>query len=171
MAVSDSLFHRKYCDLLKFSPSSQFGHVLVYGALYALSSGTCHSAQFALAAMFKAANDGEYDFVDVVRKYGERANEMKKIFTKNGFKIVYDTDLNVPLADGFYFTFSYPEMSGAELLAELLYYGISAIGLSITGSQHNEGLRACVSQVLPEFFPILSERLKKFHDTHSYIQV
>jgi hypothetical protein len=166
MAVSDALFHREYRDLLNFSPSSQFGHVLVYGALYALSSGTCHSAQFALAAMFKAANDGEYDFVDVVRKYGERANEMKKIFTKNGFKIVYDTDLNVPLADGFYFTFSYPEMSGAELLAELLYYGISAIALDITGSTRGEGLRACVSQIHSDQFEILENRLKQFNRDH-----
>ena len=166
MAVGEALFHREYRDLLAFSPSSQFGHVLVYGALYALSSGTCHSAQFALAAMFKAANDGEYDFVDVVKKYGERAGEMKKIFTKNGFKIVYDTDLDVPLADGFYFTFSYPGMSGSELLAELLYYGISAICLSITGSKRDEGLRACVSLVLPKRFPVLRERLECFKKAH-----
>jgi len=72
---------------------------------------------------------------------------MKKYFLSNGFKIVYDKDLDVPVADGFYFTISYPGMSGRELLQELLSYGISAITLDITGSEKKEGLRACVSMV------------------------
>ncbi len=63
------------------------------------------------------------------------------------FKIVYDRDLDEPLADGFYFTISYPGMTGEYLIEELLHYGISAISLDITGSERNEGLRACVSLV------------------------
>ena len=50
-------------------------------------------------------------------------------------------DEDKPLADGFYFTFSYPGMSGAQLLEGLLYYGISAITLDITGSERNEGIK------------------------------
>ena len=167
MTVSESLFDREYDDLSVFANSPRFGHALVYGALYALSSGVCHSAQFALTAMFKAANDGELDFVGSVREYGGRAAEMKRIFTENGFEIVYDTDLNEPLADGFYFTFAYPGMTGGELLAELLYYGVSAINLAITGSERSEGLRACVSLARPKCFPVLRERLKAFNDNHS----
>jgi aspartate/methionine/tyrosine aminotransferase len=166
MAVSPKLFDREFSGLREISQSTLFGHALVYGALYALSSGVAHSAQFALAAMFKAANDGEYDFVKTVSQYGERASEMKRIFLENGFEIVYDTDLDVPLADGFYFTFSYPGMTGGELLAELLYYGVSAIGLSITGSDRTEGLRACVSLARPERFPELRERLRRFKENH-----
>ena len=45
-------------------------------------------------------------------EYGEKARMMKKIFISNGFKIVYDRDLDEPLADGFYFTISYPGMTG-----------------------------------------------------------
>ena len=56
---------------------------------------------------------------------------MKKLFTENGFKIVYDKDEQEPIADGFYFTFSYPGLSGEDLLHELIYYGISAISLAI----------------------------------------
>ena len=91
---------------------------------------------------------------------------MKKIFTDNGFKIVYDHDEEKPLADGFYFTLSYPGLSGEELLKELLYYGISAISLEITGSSHTEGLRACVSLVNRNQFPDLEKRAIIFNENH-----
>ena len=138
----------------------------IYGTVYALSAGTAHSTQYALAAMLKAANDGVFNFVDVVKEYGEKAKVMKKIFTDNGFKIVYDQDEGVPIADGFYFTFCYPGYEGEKLLEELLYYGISAIALSITGSDRTEGIRACVSLVKWEQFPTLTARLGTFNDTH-----
>jgi hypothetical protein len=62
---------------------------------------------------------------------------MKELFTRFGFQIVYDRDEDAPLADGFYFTISYPGFSGSALLEELLYYGISAIALDITGSERS----------------------------------
>jgi len=55
----------------------------------------------------------------------------------------------------FLFHFAYPGFTGEELLEELLYYGISAIALSITGSERKEGLRACVSLVRRKQFPEL----------------
>ena len=70
------------------------------------------------------------------------------------------------LGDGFYFTLSYPGFSGSELLKELMYYGISAIALEITGSDRNEGIRACVSQVKIEMLPLLEERLIQFQMDH-----
>ena len=88
------------------------------------------------------------------------------MFIDNGFKLVYDTDEDQPLSDGFYFTISYPGFSGEKLLEELLYYGISAISLAITGSQRLEGLRACVSLVHKEQFPELEKRLKLFAQNH-----
>ncbi len=91
---------------------------------------------------------------------------MKKMFTDNGFRIVYDKDLDEPIADGFYFTFAYPGFSGVELLGELAYYGISAISLAITGSQRTEGIRACVSLVQRSQFPDLEARLKRFREDH-----
>jgi len=166
MVVSNKLFVTKAPDLLRFYRFDIVGHALIFGSLYSLSSGTCHSAQYALTAILKAANNGELNFVEVVKEYGEKAKIMKKLFTNNGFKIVYDTDIDVPIADGFYFTFSYPGMSGAELMEELLYYGISAITLDITGSERHEGIRACVSLVHPSQFPTLEIRLKKFNEDH-----
>ena len=85
---------------------------------------------------------------------------MKKLFTDNGFKIVYDKDEDEPIADGFYFTFSYPGYTGEELLNELIYYGISAISLAITGSERLEGIRACVSLFNVHNFPISNTGLK-----------
>ena len=92
---------------------------------------------------------------------------LKKLFTDSGFKIVYDTDIDMPIADGFYFTFSYPELGGDALLEKLLFYGISAISLNITGSSRTEGLRACVSQIHPSQYEILENRLKQFNADHT----
>ena len=150
MAISDHLYDRQYPDLLRYYSTDKFGHSMVFGALYGLSAGVTHSAQYGLAALLKAVNDGTYKFIEDVREYGERAGVMKALFTANGFKITYDMDLDEPLADGFYFTISYPGMTSTELLEELLCYGISAISLEITGSKRNDGLRACVSHVSRE---------------------
>jgi len=166
MVISDRLFETRAENLCRYYSSDMFGRAMVFGTIYALSSGTAHSPQYALAAILKAVNDGEYDFVEVVREYGRKAAIMKKLFLDNGFRLVYDRDEDEPLADGFYFTISYPGFSGEELIEELVYYGISAISLAITGSERLEGLRACVSLVRREQFPDLESRLKKFHEHH-----
>ncbi len=163
IAVNHKLHQRNFPALKRFYSSEAFGHSLVYGALYAISSGTCHSAQYALAAMLKAANDGKYDFLAEVRSYGEIARQMKDIFLSNGFQLVYDKDIDEELADGFYFTLCYPGLDSSELLELLLYYGVSAISLTITGSERQEGIRACVSLVRPEQLPELQRRLQQFH--------
>src|SRR6056297_1331303 len=164
--VSDALFNRHYPDLKRYYPTEKFGHSLIYGALYTLTAGTSHSAQYAVTAMLKAVNEGKYNFVENVKEYGTRARIMKKHMVENGFKIVYDHDEDKPIADGFYFTFSYPGFTGGELVEELLYYGISAISLEITGSDHNEGLRACVSQFSLDQEEDLKARLQQFHADH-----
>ncbi|MDX9882437.1 MAG: pyridoxal phosphate-dependent aminotransferase [Prolixibacteraceae bacterium] len=163
MVISDALYNREYENLKNRFQSNTFGHTVVLRVLYALSSGTCHSAQFALAAMFKAANDGIFNFVEEVKEYGRKAEIMKRLFLENGFRIVYEKDGDDPIADGFYFTIQYPGMTGEELLANILYHGISAISLKNTGSGR-EGLRACVSHVGREQFDDLEKRLKLFHE-------
>jgi aspartate/methionine/tyrosine aminotransferase len=166
MIVSDKVFETQAPDLLRYYTTDIFGRALIYGTLYALSAGTAHSPQYALAALLKAVNEGSYNFVEVVKEYGAKAKIMKQLFLNNGFRIVYDQDEGVPIADGFYFTISYPGIDGEELLEKLIYYGISAIALSITGSERHEGLRACVSLVKRDQFPALESRLNKFHEHH-----
>ncbi len=163
--ISPKLYHSNFPELKKFYNAENFGYCFVYGSLYTLSSGCSHSAQYAFAAMLKAANDGEFNFLDSVKIYGERAKIMKQMFQKYGFKIVYECDGETPIADGFYFTISYPGFTGHELVEELFYYGISAIALITTGSEV-EGLRACVSQTCEDQFGDLEERLKAFKEAH-----
>lgn len=162
-AISDKLYHRAYPGLTQRYGGGTFGTVYIHRVLYALSSGTSHSAQYALAAMFKAASDGTFDFVSEIKEYGHRAQKLKEIFTKYGFYIVYDHDLDQPIADGFYFTIAYPGLTGSELMEELIYYGISAISLSTTGS-NQEGLRICTSFIKPHQYELLDERLKQFKE-------
>jgi len=166
LLISNELFNRNYPDLKQYYGFENFGRSIIYKVLYCLSSGTSHSAQYALAAMLKAANDGNFNFVNHVKEYGKRAEIMKKLFTENGFYIVYDKDGDAPIADGFYFTFAYPNLTGHQLLEKLLFYGISAISLDITGSEKLEGLRACTSQTNMEMMPILEKRLKAFRTNH-----
>ena len=165
-AISDTLFNSRGDGLAPWFGSDNFGYAYIFGALYAMSSGVGHSVQYGLAALLKAVNDGAYDFVAAVREYGDRARAMKTLFLANGFSLVYDQDLGQPLADGFYFTVAYPGFSGVELVEELLYYGISAISLTTTGSDRHEGIRACVSLTDASRFDTLEERLRRFHEDH-----
>lgn len=166
IVVSPALFDKSFEGLKRNFKKDTFGYALIYGSLYTLSAGVNHSSQKAMAEMLKQVNDGNYNFLKPVREYADRAKTMKKLFLENGFKIVYDKDEDQNISDGFYFTFSYKDMEGDELLEELLYYGISAISLKITGSERTEGMRACVSQVLPDQFKILEQRLQQFAKDH-----
>jgi aspartate/methionine/tyrosine aminotransferase len=163
--ISDKLFHRHYPDLAARYEGLPFGLVFSTRMLYALSSGTSHSAQFALAAMLKAASDGTYNFRKEVSVYGERARKLKDIFCRYGFHIVYDKDLDEPVADGFYFTIGYQGMTSGELAKELMYYGVSAICLITTGS-HQEGLRVCTSFIEDHQYTLLEERMKIWKANH-----
>ena len=166
-AISTALFNSEGDNLKLYFGSDNFGYAYIFGGMYALSSGVCHSSQHGLARLIEAVNTGRYNFVEAVKEYGERARVMKRLFTDNGFKIVYDLDEDEPLADGFYFTVSYPGFSGVELVEELLYYGISGISLATTGSSRLEGIRACVSLTGQDRFPELKERLMLFNENYT----
>ncbi len=166
VVMSDKLYHRNYPNLEKRMMIKGFGNAVIYRVLYALSSGVTHSVQFAMAAMLKAVNDGTYNFIEEVKEYGKKAHVMKEIFLENGFEILYDKDEDELIADGFYFTVTYPGMKAGELLYELMFYGISAITLLSTGSTM-QGLRACVSPVNRNQFDDLRLRLKQFNEDHT----
>ena len=161
VCISDKLFHRHFDQLAQRYQGLSFGLVFSTRMLYALSSGTSHSAQYAMAAMLKAATDGDYDFRKEVSVYGERAHKLKEIFCRHGFHVVYDKDLDEPVADGFYFTIGYKQMTSGELSKELMYYGVSAICLITTGS-HQEGLRVCTSFIEDHQYAQLEERMAIF---------
>ena len=163
--ISDKLYTRKYEDLAARYEGLPFGPVFSTRMLYALSSGTSHSAQYAMAAMLKAATDGEYDFRKEISVYGDRAKKLKEIFCRHHFHVVYDKDLDEPIADGFYFTIGYPGMTSGQLAHELMYYGVSAICLITTGS-HQEGLRVCTSFINDNQYDMLDERMAIFAENN-----
>jgi aspartate/methionine/tyrosine aminotransferase len=163
--ISDHLFHRHFEALSARYEGLPFGMVFSTRILYALSSGTSHSAQFALAAIMKAACDGTYNFHDEVMEYGRRAHRLKEIFLRHGFHIVYDQDMGRPIADGFYFTIGYKGMTSGQLAHELMYYGVSAICLITTGS-HQEGLRVCTSFIRDNQYDLLDERMAIFEENN-----
>ena len=163
--ISDALYQRHYDSLEQRYGIARFGAAYSYVFLYTFSSGVSHSAQYAMAAMLKAACDGSYTFVKDVKEYANRTHKIKEILHRNGFHIVYDKDCDCPVSDGFFFTIGYKDMSGAELLKELLYYGISGIDLATTGSTR-KGIRACSSNIQPHHYQLLEERLQLFNQNH-----
>lgn len=163
--ISDTLYKRRYERLRERYGIPRFGAAFAYVFLYSFSSGVSHSAQCALAAMFKAACDGEYDFVGDIKEYADRTARIKEILLRNGFSIVYDKDVDEPVSDGFFFTIGYKDMDGGELLRELLYYGISGIDLATTGGTR-KGIRACSSNIKPHHYAILEDRLREFNENH-----
>lgn len=166
VCMSDQVYSRHYKYLEDFYEMPAFGDAYIFGVLYAASSGTAHSAQYAMAAMLNAACDGTLDFVSDSREYGRRAGIIKKILDDNGFHLVYAMDGDQPISDGFFFTAGYKDMTSTELQRELMRYGISSISLPSTGSIQN-GVRICVSMISDEeTFKRLEERLKAFNNDH-----
>ncbi len=166
VAISDKLYDRKYPSLQEKYKIARLGDAFTLGILYAVSSGTSHSAQYAMAAMLKAACDGTLDFVKDTSEYGRRAAIVKRLFIENGFHLVYAKDGDEDVGGGFFFTVGYRGLTSAELMRDLMLCGICSISLMLTGSCQN-GVRICVSQLNhPEQFDLLAERLKLFKQTH-----
>lgn len=166
VCLSDTVYNRHYPYLESFYEMPTFGDCYVFGVLYTASSGTAHSAQYALAAMMDKAVKGELNFVKDSSEYGRRAEILKRLLHENGFHIVYDKDGNEDISDGFFFTAGYKDMDSETLQRELLRHGISSISLPCTGSDQN-GVRVCVSKISDDnTFEKFSLRLKAFNDEH-----
>lgn len=166
VAISDALYNRKYPALAaRYSGTGHFGSTFTNAILYMITSGATHSTQFGFAAMLRASTDGVYNFVDTSREYERRARRMKQLFMENGFHVVYEKDIDTPIGDGFFFTIGYRDMSSAELMRELICFGISSITLTTTGSDQ-DGIRACCSRMSPGLYGTLEERLRAFNEKH-----
>lgn len=164
--ISDALFDRHFPALAeRYHDAGVFGPTFTASILYMITSGCTASTQYGYAEMLRLSCEGKINFVEDTREYESRANRMKKIFTDNGFHIVYDHDVTQAVGDGFFFTIGYGNMTGGKLLKELLSYGVSSINLSTTGSMC-EGVRACVSRMRDELYPVMEERMKAFNEDH-----
>jgi aspartate/methionine/tyrosine aminotransferase len=163
--LSPELSEMKVPALAESLGTPSVTHAFMHGILYPIAASGPQSPQYGLLALLKAVNGGDQSLWEPAREYARRAKIMKRLFLENGFKLVYDNDLGEDLADGFYFTLSYPGFDhGADLIQALLHYGISAITLEAAGSSRTEGIRACVSMVGDEEFGVLEERLERFRE-------
>lgn len=173
IAVHPELAKRHFPALTdRYHNDGQFMRTLIYQTLYALSSGTAHSVQYAVAAMFEAACKGQINFTANTREYARRANKIKEIMLRNGFHIVYDKDADgLEVGDGFFFTFGYKDWTGEQLLNKIIYYGVSAITLESTGALR-EGMRGCASFITDDQFDVLEARLHQFNEDYKdYVHV
>jgi aspartate/methionine/tyrosine aminotransferase len=164
--ISDNLFKRQYHALAeRYHDTGVFGPTFIASIMYMITSGCTATTQYGYAEMLRLACEGKINFVEDTREYERRANKMKAIFCNNGFHIVYDKDVTQKVGDGFFFTIGYDGLSGGELLKELMYYGVSSINLSTTGSEQ-QGVRACVSRMQDNLYAVLEERMKAFNIDH-----
>jgi aspartate/methionine/tyrosine aminotransferase len=166
LCISDSLFGRRFPALAeRYAGAGIFGPTLIGSILYMITSGITHSTQFGYAAMLRAATEGRFDFVKETSEYARRSRRMKDLFEQHGFHVVYDKDIDRAISDGFFFTIGYGGMPCGELMRELLYYGISSISLSTTGSEQ-QGIRACCSRMSEDLYGVLDDRLRSFRLDH-----
>lgn len=164
--ISEKLWSTRYPALAeRYNDSGVFGVTLTASILYMITSGCTASTQYGYARMLELSCDGVIDFVEDTREYERRAARMKEIFYRHGFYAPYEKDVDEKIGDGFFFSLGYGSLSGEELLMELIYYGVSSISLSTTGS-HQQGIRACVSRMREELYPVLEERMAEFEKDH-----
>lgn len=164
--VSDKLYSRHYPALAqRYHDAGVFGPTFIASIQYMITSGCTASTQYGYAEMLRLACEGKINFVEDTKEYSIRARRMKDIFLRNGFAITYPRDVTEDIADGFFFSLSYPGLSGGELAKELISYGVSSINLDTTGSKQ-PGVRACTSRMREELYDVLEDRMRQFKLDH-----
>lgn len=164
--ISDKLYKKKYPALAeRYSNTGEFGNTFIAAIMYMITSGCTASTQYGYAAMLRLSCEGKINFVEDTREYERRTRRMKEIFLSHGFHVVYDKDVTEPVGDGFFFTLGYGDMTGEELVRELVYYGVSSICLGVTGSTQ-AGVRACSSRAGGDVIAMLEDRISKFEADH-----
>ena len=164
--IGDKLYDKQYPALAeRYLDAGVFGVTLTASILYMITSGCTACTQYGYAEMLRLSCEGKIDFVEDTREYARRAARMKEIFCRHGFSVVYDCDVTRPVGDGFFFTLGYDGLSGDELVVELMYYGVSSISLSTTGSRQ-QGVRGCTSRMREELYPVLEQRMAEFERDH-----
>lgn len=167
VCISDALFDRHFPALAaRYHDEGVFGPTFIASIQYMITSGCTATTQMGYAEMLRLSCEGKINFVEDTREYAVRAQKMKQIFLRHGFTITYPTDVTEKIGDGFFFSLSYPGMSGSELVKELIHYGVSSINLDTTGSLQ-QGVRACTSRMRDELYSVLDARMQQFEEDHS----
>lgn len=160
LVSSAALMGRDYEAMDEFFGCKNVGRA-IKRTIFNLTAGAPHTAQYAIARVLKAINQGQYDFVKILGEYGNRARAVRDILLRNGFYGVYEP-IHEESEGGFYLTFGFPGLTAAQLLKELLYHGITVLPLSVFGSRHEGGVRACVGLLEQEDMPCFEHRISEF---------
>lgn len=164
--ISDKLYERQFPALAeRYHDTGVFGPTFIASIQYMITSGCTATTQYGYAEMLRLSCEGKINFVEDTKAYAVRAKKMKEIFLRHGFTITYPKDVTEDIGDGFFFSLSYPGLSGGELAKELIYYGVSSINLDTTGSLE-PGVRACTSRMRDELYDVLDERMAQFDKDH-----
>ena len=167
VCISDKLFDRQFPAFQqRYHDSGMFGPTFIASIQYMITSGCTATTQYGYAEMLKLSCEGKINFVEDTREYAIRAQKMKAIFLRHGFRITYPKDVTEDIADGFFFSLSYPGMTGGELASEPIHSGVSSINLDTTGSLQ-PGVRACTSRMREDLYTVLDERMRQFHKDHN----
>lgn len=166
VCISDRLFDRHFpAFAARYHDSGVFGPTFIASIQYMITSGCTATTQYGYAEMLRLSCEGKINFIEDTKEYAIRARKMKEIFLRNGFEITYPKDVTEEIGDGFFFSLSYPGMTGGELASELIHYGVSSINLDTTGSLQ-PGVRACTSRMRDELYEVLEERMRQFDADH-----
>lgn len=166
VCISDRLFDRHFpAFVARYHDSGVFGPTFIASIQYMITSGCTATTQYGYAEMLRLSCEGKINFIEDTKEYAIRARKMKEIFLRNGFEITYPKDVTEDIGDGFFFSLSYPGMTGGELASELIHYGVSSINLDTTGSLQ-PGVRACTSRMRDELYEVLEERMRQFDADH-----
>ena len=165
-AISDKLYHRAYPGLTQRYGGGTFGNCIHSPRIICPVVRHEPFGAVRIGSHVQSCGRRNVRFYFGSKRIRTPSRKIKKDLYRLWFPDLYDHDLDEPIADGFYFTIAYPGMTGGELMEELIYYGVSAISLSTTGS-NQEGLRACTSFIKPHQYALLEERLKLFKENHT----
>ncbi len=164
--ISDRLFERQFPSLAeRYHDTGLFGPTFIASIQYMITSGCTATTQYGYAEMLRLSCEGKINFVEDTKAYSIRAKKMKEIFLRHGFTITYPKDVTEEIGDGFFFSLSYPGLTGGELAKELINYGVSSINLDTTGSLE-AGVRACTSRMRDDLYDVLDERMEQFDNDH-----
>ncbi|PIO07091.1 hypothetical protein COT47_01555, partial [Candidatus Woesearchaeota archaeon CG08_land_8_20_14_0_20_43_7] len=162
-AIGDALKDHRSQSLRKMFNQERFLDAFIQGGLYSIVASAPRSAQMAFASLLDFSSSGTFSIGDHLRPYSESAREMKRIFRKHGFDILYKEDSYGPVGDGFYFTVNHSGYSdGSLLLADMFRCGLTAVPLGIFGGGHPDGLRICTSLVPMHLMDEFDKRLSAF---------
>lgn len=164
MCISEALFDTKSSELAsRYDNLGLFGVTVCGPIVDLMTCGPAMTCQWAYGRMLRLCCEGKIDFLEDISVYSRMSARMKEIFLRHGFHIVYDSDVEEQIGDGFFFTLGYKDMTSGELAAKLMEYGVSAVNLKASGAVR-EGVRICSSRIKEEQLAILDERMTMFEN-------